>query len=105
MQHRECVESGLGDAAFRAETEAAIERSLEDALLFEDVGEAPVAHGFGEAIALADGASEPRSHVDAVGYVRFIGIAGVVLAEDERCIWKRRCGDLAVNLRDRTADH
>ena len=55
MQHGEGVEGGLGDAVFGDQAEAAVERGLDDALLFEDVGEGPVAHRFGEAVALADG--------------------------------------------------
>ena len=105
MQHGEGVECRLGDSVLSDQAEAAVERGLGDALLFEDVGEGPVAHSLGEAVALADGAGEPWAHVDGVGDVGFIGVAGVVFAEDERHFGKRRGGDFVVNLRDRAADH
>src|SRR5271170_171478 len=105
MQHGEGVEGRLGDSVFGDQAEATVERGLDYALLFEDVGEGPVTHSLGEAVALTDGAGEPWSHVDAVGDVGFVGVAGVVFAEDERHFGKRRGGDLVVDLCDRAADH
>ena len=105
MQHGESVEGGLGNAVFGDETEAAVEGGFDDALFFEDVGEGPVAHGFGETVALADGVGKPWAHVDRVGNVGLVGVAGVVLAEDQRQFRKRRSGDLVVYLADGAAYH
>ena len=81
---REGVERRLGNVVCRDEAEAAVERRSDDALLLEDVGEGPVAHALGEAVAQADIVGEPGAHVGGVGDVGLVGVAGVVLGEDER---------------------
>ena len=105
MQHGERVERGLVDAVLRDQPEAAVERRLHHALFLEHVGERPVAHDLHLAGALADGVGQPRPHEHAVGDVGQVGVAGVVLAEDQRQVRVGRRGDLLVHLVHRAADH
>ena len=105
VEHGEGIEGGLGDAVFGEDAEAAVEGGADDALLFEDVGEGPVAHALCEAVALVDGGGEPGAHVDGVGDVGLVGVAGVVLGEDERELGVGGLEDLLVDLGDGAADH
>ncbi len=94
MQRAEDVERGLGDVVRGHQPEAAVERRAHHALLLEDVGERPVGHALREAVAEADVVRQPRAHVGRVGDVRLVGVAGVVLGEDERNLRVRRGRDL-----------
>ena len=105
VQHGECVERRLGDAVGRDQAEAAVERVAHDALFLEHVGERPVAHRLDLAGAHADGVGEPRPHEHGVGDVGQVGVAGVVLAEDQRQVRVGRGGDFLVHLVHRAADH
>ena len=84
MECAEDVECGLGNVFRGDEAEAAVEGRADDALLVEDIGERPIVHAVGEAVAEADGVGEPGTDEGGVSYVGLVGVAGVVLGEDER---------------------
>ena len=86
---RKTLSDGLGDVVGGDQAEAAIERRAHHALLLEDVGEGPVVHALGQAVAEADIVGEPRAHEGGVGDVGLVGVAGVVLGEDERDVGVR----------------
>ncbi len=105
MKKREVVEGGLRNAPFGEQTKAAVEWRFHDALFFKNIRERPVAHHFGEAVALADGVGHPRSHKGCVRHSGLVHIARVELAPDEGRIRESGCGDLFVNFFDCAADH
>ena len=86
MEQREVVEGGFGDAALGEQTKTAVEGRFDHALFLKNIGERPVAHHRGEAVALANGVGHPRSHEGSVRYGGFAHIAGVELAPDERSV-------------------
>ena len=77
MKQLECVERRFGDVPGGDEPEAPVKRPLHHTRFLEYVGKGPVAHHFGQAIALADGVGEKRAHVGAVGDLRLVD-GGVV---------------------------
>jgi hypothetical protein len=89
MQHREGAERGLRDAVDRDQAEAAVERRLDHAALLEDVGEGPVAHQVDEPVALADRGGQIGAHVDRVGDVGLVHVAGIELGPDQRQLRQR----------------
>src|ERR1700676_500317 len=105
MKHREIVEDRFGNAVFREQAEAAIERRLNYSLLFEHVGERPIAHAVDKSIALSNGVSEPRSHERAIGHFWLIAVVGVELAPDQWKLGVWRGGNLIVHFLHRTAHH
>src|ERR1700736_6460494 len=94
MEHREIVEGSLGNAVFREQAEATIERRFNDSLLFEHVGERPITHAVDQSIALSNGVSQPRSHERAIGHFRLIAVIGIEFAPDQRDLGIWRCGNL-----------
>src|SRR5256885_16025680 len=105
MQKREIIEGSFGDLTLRKDAEAAVEGSFDDALLLENVGEGPVTHHFGEAVAFADSVGQEWAYVGAVGDLRFVVVGGIVLGPDERNFRVGRRGNLLVHLFYSAADH
>ncbi len=91
--------------AFGEQAEAAVEGRFHNALFFKNIGESPVAHHFGESVALANGVGHPRAHEGAVRDGGLVHIAGVELAPDERHVGVSGSGYLIMNFLDCSADH
>src|SRR6266700_3413327 len=105
MEKRKVVEHRFGDAALGEQPESAVEQSLHHALFLKNIRERPVAHYFGEAVALANGVGHPRSHKGGVRHRGLVHVAGVELAPDERSVRVGGSGNLVMNFLDRAADH
>ena len=94
----------VGQIIFRKQAEAPIEGLFHNALFFKDVRESPVGHHRHQAIALSNRIGEPGAHEIRVGHFRFVLIACVVFAPDNRQIGELGCRYLIVNFADGAAD-
>src|SRR6266702_1352801 len=99
------IQRGFGYVVGGDQAEAAVEWRAHDTLFFENVGEGPVRHALGQAVAEANVVGEPRTHEGRVGDVGLIRVAGVVLGEDQRDGGIGRVRNLVVDLLDRAPDH
>src|SRR5260370_222172 len=105
MQERKIIERGLGNAALGEQSEATVERSLDDALLLEAVRKGPVTHHLLPTGTVSNRVGQVRYHVCAISDLRLITVVGVVFGPDEGHMRVGRGGDLLMHLFYGAADH
>src|SRR5882762_11036770 len=105
VQNFERCERRFGNPSSCNQAVTTIERLFHNALLFENVGEAPVRHFIHQPVTLTDGVGHPRAHIYGVGDLRLILVTGVEFAPDQGEAGKGRGLDLVMHLFYSPADH